>query len=105
MRELRTGVGLDASGNFTGANGIKEGDVLAEDRPEVEFTNTLSGYLSGVNPYTHIGVSEEEHAHAYREEGIRRVNRGRTMVRVAHRYRLDRKHPWLRHYETPVQPG
>lgn len=105
MRGLRTGVSLDAGGNFTGANGIKEGDVLAEDRLEVELTNTLSGRLSSVNPDTHIDVSAEEHGHAWREEWIRMRDRGRKMVRIAHRYKLDRKHPWLRHYETSVQPG
>ena len=71
MRELRTGVGLDAGGNFTRAKGIKKGDVLAEDRLEVELTNTLGGRLSGVNPDTHIDVSADEHGHACREEWIR----------------------------------
>ena len=68
MRELRTGVGLNAGGNFTGANLIEEGNVLAKDSPEIALANTLSGHLGRVDPDTHIDIGADEHAYACREE-------------------------------------
>jgi hypothetical protein len=68
MREPRTGICLNAGSNFAGANPIEEGNVLAKDSPEIALANTLSGHLSRVNPNTHVDVSADKHAYAWREE-------------------------------------
>jgi hypothetical protein len=68
LRELRTGVGLYAGGNFTGPNLIEEGNVLAKDSPEITLANTLSGHLGGVDPDIHVDIGADEHAYACREE-------------------------------------
>ena len=41
----RTGVCLNAGGDLTSANIIKEGDILAENSFEIKFANSFSSCL------------------------------------------------------------
>ena len=64
MREPRTGIGLNAGSNFTRANLIEEGNVLAKYSPEIALANTFSGHLRRANPDTHVDVSADKLAYA-----------------------------------------
>ena len=50
----RTGVRLDASSDFSGADIIKVRDVLTKDSLQVTLPKTLGVDLSGVDPDVHV---------------------------------------------------
>jgi hypothetical protein len=64
-KEAHTGICLYAGGDFTRADVIKIGDILAENSLEVALANAPSGHGGRVDPSTHIEVSADEHTHAW----------------------------------------
>ncbi len=64
-KEAHTGICLYAGGDFTRADVIKIGDILAEDSLEVALANAPSGHGGRVDPSTHTKVSADKQTHTW----------------------------------------
>lgn len=64
--EGHTGIGLDASCDFTCADCIKVGDVLTEYGLEIFLANAFSVYFASVDPNDHVDICAEKYAEAWK---------------------------------------
>jgi hypothetical protein len=58
---MLTGVGLNPGGDFSSADIVEKGDILAENGGEIGFTEALGGEFRSVGPDRHVGKSGGEH--------------------------------------------